>query len=55
MKKIICFVLGIAGFMQVVVAQQRIVSLNGAISEILCALGQESQVVGVDITSNYPA
>jgi iron complex transport system substrate-binding protein len=35
-------------------AQQRIVSLNGTLSEILCALGAESQIVGVDITSNYP-
>lgn len=36
-------------------AQQRIVSLSGAISEMLCALSLESQIVGVDITSNYPA
>lgn len=36
-------------------AQQRIVSLNGAISEMLCALGLEQQIVGVDVTSNYPA
>lgn len=36
-------------------AQQRIVSLNGAISEMLCALGLESQIVAVDLTSNYPA
>lgn len=36
-------------------AQQRIVSLNGAISEMLCALSLEPQIVGVDITSNYPA
>jgi iron complex transport system substrate-binding protein len=36
-------------------AQQRIVSLNGAVSEMLCALGLEAQVVGVDVTSNYPA
>jgi len=35
-------------------AQQRIVSLNGAISEMLCALSLEPQIVGVDITSNYP-
>ena len=35
--------------------QQRIVSLNGNISEMLCALGLEQQIVGVDITSNYPA
>jgi iron complex transport system substrate-binding protein len=34
---------------------QRIVSLNGAVSEMLCALGLEDQIVGVDITSNYPA
>ncbi|WP_126972577.1 heme/hemin ABC transporter substrate-binding protein [Gynurincola endophyticus] len=36
-------------------AQQRIVSLNGTMSEILCALGLEEQIVGVDVTSNYPA
>jgi iron complex transport system substrate-binding protein len=36
-------------------SQQRIVSLNGTISEMLCDLGLEQQIVGVDITSNYPA
>lgn len=36
-------------------AQQRIVSLNGNISEMLCALGLEQQIAGVDITSTYPA
>lgn len=36
-------------------AQQRIVSLNGAISEMLCSLGLEDQIAGVDVTSNYPA
>lgn len=35
-------------------AQQRIVSLNGNISEMLCALGLEQQIVGVDVTSTYP-
>ncbi len=35
-------------------AQERIVSLNGNISEILCALGLEQQIVGVDVTSTYP-
>lgn len=35
-------------------AQQRIVSLNGTISEMLCALGLEQQIAGVDITSTYP-
>jgi iron complex transport system substrate-binding protein len=36
-------------------SQQRIVSLNGAVSEMLCALGLENSIVGVDVTSNYPA
>lgn len=34
---------------------ERIVSLNGAISEVLCAMGMEQQIVGVDVTSAYPA
>src|SRR5690606_13829300 len=34
---------------------ERIVSLNGAISEVLCAIGLEQQIVGVDVTSTYPA
>jgi len=33
---------------------QRIVSLSGSISEMLCALGLENQIVGVDVTSTYP-
>lgn len=32
----------------------RIVSLNGAISEVLVELGMESQIVGTDVTSTYP-
>lgn len=32
----------------------RIISLNGAITEIICALGGESKVVGVDASSTYP-
>ena len=34
---------------------KRIVSLNGAITEIVCALGFEKAIVGVDVTSTYPA
>lgn len=33
----------------------RIVSLNGTVTEILCALGLEQKIVGVDVTSTYPA
>ena len=33
----------------------RIVSLNGSVTEILCALGLQGQIVGTDITSTYPA
>ncbi len=32
----------------------KIVSLNGTISETLCALGMEENIVGVDVTSVYP-
>jgi iron complex transport system substrate-binding protein len=32
----------------------KIVSLNGSVSEVLAGLGLEKQVVGTDITSNYP-
>ncbi|MBI35497.1 MAG: hemin ABC transporter substrate-binding protein [Flavobacteriales bacterium] len=32
----------------------RIVSLNGALSEIIYALGYESNLVATDVTSNYP-
>ncbi len=34
---------------------QRVVSLSGAVSEIMVGLGLESYLVGTDITSNYPA
>ena len=33
---------------------QRIVSLNGAVTEIISALGHEKQLVGRDVTSTYP-
>jgi iron complex transport system substrate-binding protein len=35
-------------------AALRIVSLNGTITEVLCALGYEKNIVGVDVTSTYP-
>ena len=33
----------------------RIVSINGTVTEIICALGFEKSIVGVDVTSTYPA
>ncbi len=36
------------------VATEKIVSLNGAITEVLVNLGEEKNIVGVDVTSNYP-
>jgi iron complex transport system substrate-binding protein len=34
---------------------KRIVSLNGTVTEIICALGFEKALAGVDVTSTYPA
>jgi iron complex transport system substrate-binding protein len=34
---------------------RRIVSAGGAVTEILCALGREAEIVGVDTTSQHPA
>lgn len=36
-------------------SSKRIVSLNGAITETIAALGSEAEIVGVDVTSTYPA
>jgi iron complex transport system substrate-binding protein len=33
----------------------RVVSLNGTLSEIIVGLGMEDNIVGVDVTSTYPA
>jgi iron complex transport system substrate-binding protein len=33
----------------------RIVSLSGAVSETLAAIGMEQNIIGVDVTSTYPA
>jgi iron complex transport system substrate-binding protein len=33
---------------------QKIVSLNGAVTEIVAALGHEKELVGVDVTSTFP-
>lgn len=36
-------------------AARKIVSLNGTVTEILCDLGFQQQIVGVDVTSTWPA
>ncbi len=36
-------------------AVHRIVSVNGTVSSMLCDLGLEQQIVGVDVTSTWPA
>lgn len=36
------------------IINHKIISLNGAITEILVELGQEDKIVGVDVTSTYP-
>jgi iron complex transport system substrate-binding protein len=33
---------------------QKIVSISGATTEVLCALGLQKEIVGVDVTSTYP-
>jgi iron complex transport system substrate-binding protein len=35
-------------------ANQKIISLNGTVSEILAGLGLEHNIIGTDVTSNYP-
>lgn len=37
------------------VAQEKIISLNGTITELLYSLGYGDRIVGVDVTSTYPA
>ncbi|MEZ5758251.1 MAG: ABC transporter substrate-binding protein [Emcibacteraceae bacterium] len=36
-------------------AGQRVIALGGAVTEMIYALGEEKRLVGVDITSTYPA
>ncbi|MFA6150436.1 MAG: ABC transporter substrate-binding protein [Chitinophagaceae bacterium] len=36
------------------IKQEKIVSISGTTTEILCALGMQDQIVGVDVTSTYP-
>lgn len=36
-------------------AEERIVSVSGTTTEVLCALGLEKNIIGTDVTSTYPA
>jgi len=49
------FFLIISSVPSIAAKSQRIVSVSGTLSEILVGLGLESQIVGVDVTSTYPA
>lgn len=37
------------------VIEKRIVSLNGSVTEIIYAVGSQKELIGVDVTSTYPA
>lgn len=37
------------------VVEKRIVSLNGSVTEIIYAVGSQKELIGVDVTSTYPA
>lgn len=50
---LVCLLSALQGFARA--PYQRIVSLNGTVTEIVCALGFEKALVGVDVTSTYPA
>ncbi|MGA0559492.1 heme/hemin ABC transporter substrate-binding protein [Larkinella sp. VNQ87] len=45
---------GLTGFAHGSSKPERIVALNGTLTEILCELGLQNQIVGVDVTSTYP-
>lgn len=37
------------------IEEKRIVSLNGSVTEIIYAVGSQKELIGVDVTSTYPA
>ncbi|MCR6639249.1 MAG: helical backbone metal receptor [Sporocytophaga sp.] len=48
-------ILMLSAFTQGYMKESKIVSVNGTTTEILCALGLEPALVGVDVASTYPA
>lgn len=57
LKSALCVALASVAFTasNVYAAPERIVSADGALTEIVYALGEEKRLVGVDTTSGYPA
>lgn len=55
LRPLLILLLGSLFFAATTQAQRRIVSLNGTVTEVVCALGFERSLVGVDVTSTYPA
>ncbi|MCW3463108.1 heme/hemin ABC transporter substrate-binding protein [Chitinophaga nivalis] len=52
---LLCLQIGVSVSTYAQSSYKRIVSLNGTVTEILCDLGFQQQIVGVDVTSIYPA
>ena len=52
---VILLILTLSGLINISSANQRIVIAGGSLTEIVYALGEDQQVVGVDKTSTYPA
>ncbi|WP_018344230.1 heme/hemin ABC transporter substrate-binding protein [Cytophaga aurantiaca] len=52
---VVCIVFLLTAFRSGESASMKIVSVNGTMSEIICSLGLESSLVGIDVTSTYPA
>ncbi|RZF58755.1 heme/hemin ABC transporter substrate-binding protein [Sphingobacterium corticibacterium] len=52
---VLCFSLLTVFYTQNIVAQNRIITLSGALSETVHALGKGKNIVAVDVTSEYPA
>lgn len=55
LKLLLLLLLLIAAKQSQATAPARIVSLSGTISEMVCDLGHQASLVGVDVTSTYPA
>ncbi|MFN4197556.1 MAG: hemin ABC transporter substrate-binding protein [Flavobacterium sp.] len=53
--RLICLFVFWGAFGQKSPEKLRIVTLNGAITEMVCALGHQSSIVGTDVTSTFPA